>query len=224
MSDIDWNYYSMVGYTETWKVVCLSLGIDPKDVEVEVDHYASMLFNPIQKIKINRNKYKGDVTQAEIDMRYEIIEKRKYDGDYVYDDFTVDIEKFVKWENILNLQPFPEKFLLLFKTTENSNTENEKATNQKNYSDLQFEIPSGRNTYSKAIERVFRENIKAGKSLPNMTDLLKKFEENIPAEIDAVDVKKKTITYLTRTGEKIADRKAIEAAMVRVEKKINSQK
>ena len=224
LQDEEWLHYSYVGHTETWKVVLLSLNINPKFAELEKDHYAYFSETTIKKIGLDRRKYSGNVTESQIKERYEIIEKRKYDGDYVYDDFTVDVEKFVKFANKLNLKPFPEKFLLLFKTTENSNTENKKVTNQKNNFDFQSETPSGRNTYSKAIERVFREHIKAGKALPNIAGLLKIFEENIPDGIFAVDAKKRTITYQTRTAEKIADIKAIEAAISRIERKIKLPK
>ena len=60
--------------------------------------------------------------------------------------------------------------------------------------------------------------------MPNIAGLLKIFEENIPDEIFAVDAKKRTITYQTRTEEKIADIKAIEAAMSRIERKIKLPK
>ena len=90
----------------------LSLNINPKFAELEKDHYAYFSETAIKKIGLDRRKYSGNVTESQIKERYEIIEKRKYDGDYVYDDFTVDVEKFVKFANKLNLKPFPEKFLL----------------------------------------------------------------------------------------------------------------
>ena len=112
LQDEEWLHYSYVGHTETWKVVLLSLNINPKFAELEKDHYAYFSETAIKKIGLDRRKYSGNVTESQIKERYEIIEKRKYDGDYVYDDFTVDVEKFVKFANKLNLKPFPEKFLL----------------------------------------------------------------------------------------------------------------
>lgn len=213
MSDIDWNYYSMVGYTETWKVVCLSLEIDPRDVEVEIDHYASMLFNPIQKISTNKSKYKGDVTQAEIDKRYEIIEKRKYDGDYVYDDFTVDIEKFVKFANKLNLKPFPEKFLKLFQKTDNLTTNNQEAA--KLYPETRWSIDypmRDKVGYSYPLTQALEHFLSAG-SPPPTAKMVADYWHSVKPDGISVDFQKKEFTYPLQEGNKTSSFKNLKDVM-----------
>lgn len=214
MSDIDWNYYSMVGYTETWKVVCLSLEIDPRDVEVEIDHYASMLFNPVQKISTNKSKYKGNVTQAEIDKRYEIIEKRKYDGDYVYDDFTVDVEKFVKFANKLNLKPFPEKFLKLFLTKDDSTfdaVENTKRTVFRK--EPRPKKPIRARDYNNTLYETVKILCEKNNAIPTGYDVIKIWKNEKPDTI--FEVLNKSFKYLDEDGN------VIEVGMANLNKAVN---
>ena len=198
MSDIDWNHYSLVGHTETWKVVCLSLGINPKDVEVETDHYATMLSNPIQKITPKRNKYKGDLTQKEIDNRYEIIEKRKFDGDYYYNDYTIDIEKFVKFANQIKIS-LPYEFKNLFEV-QSINFKLE-ATDKHKATWKIKPLVRHKTIYASPLDEVLNEYLATRLPPPTALQVLQEFYERKPTGI-TVDLDAKTFSYLTHSSLK----------------------
>jgi len=198
MSDIDWNHYSLVGHTETWKVVCLSLGINPKDVEVEIDHYATMLSNPIQKITPKRNKYKGDLTQKEIDNRYEIIEKRKFDGDYYYNDYTIDIEKFVKFANQIKIS-LPYEFKNLFEV-QSINFKLE-ATDKHKATWKIKPLVRHKTIYASPLDEVLNEYLATRLPPPTALQVLHEFYERKPTGI-TVDLDAKTFSYLTHSSLK----------------------
>ena len=198
MSDIDWNHYSLVGHTETWKVVCLSLGINPKDVEVETDHYATMLSNPIQKITPKRNKYKGDLTQKEIDNRYEIIEKRKFDGDYYYNDYTIDIEKFVKFANQIKIS-LPYEFKNLFEVQSITSNKEEATKPTVAGNTLRLNRPKRTRDYNVGLHNAVTILFEKNKQVPSGLEVLEVWRNEKPSEI--FEVLNKSFKYLNEFGE-----------------------
>jgi len=124
----DWKHYFYVGHTETWKAVLLSLDINPKFAELERDHYAVFRESNIKFILLDRKKYTGSVTQSQIRDRYEIVEKRKFEGNYAVGNYEVHLERFVEFAKQINLSPFPKIFIKLFQKNDNSNKTVDKAT------------------------------------------------------------------------------------------------
>ena len=213
LQDEEWLHYSYVGHTETWKVVLLSLNINPKFAELEKDHYAYFSETTIKKIGLDRRKYSGNVTQSKIKERYEIIEKRKYDGDYVYDDFTVDIEKFVKFANKLNLKPFPEKFLKLFQKTDNLTTNNQEAA--KLYPETRWSIDypmRDKVGYSYPLTQALEHFLSAG-SPPPTAKMVADYWHSVKPDGISVDFQKKEFTYPLQEGNKTSSFKNLKDVM-----------
>ena len=130
----DWKHYFYVGHTETWKAVLLSLDINPTFAELERDHYAVFRESNIKIILLDRKKYTGSVTQSQIRDRYEIVEKRKFEGKYAVGNSEVHLERFVEFAKQINLSPFPKKFIKLFQKNDNLNSALEKTTKHTKHS------------------------------------------------------------------------------------------
>ena len=214
LQDEEWLHYSYVGHTETWKVVLLSLNINPKFAELEKDHYAYFSETTIKKIGLDRRKYSGNVTESQIKERYEIIEKRKYDGDYVYDDFTVDVEKFVKFANKLNLKPFPEKFLKLFQTKDDSTfdaVENTKRTVFRK--EPRPKKPIRARDYNNTLYETVKILCEKNNAIPTGYDVIKIWKNEKPDTI--FEVLNKSFKYLDEDGN------VIEVGMANLNKAIN---
>jgi len=214
LQDEEWLHYSYVGHTETWKVVLLSLNINPKFAELEKDHYAYFSETTIKKIGLDRRKYSGNVTESQIKERYEIIEKRKYDGDYVYDDFTVDVEKFVKFANKLNLKPFPEKFLKLFQTKDDSTfdaVENTKRTVFRK--EPRPKKPIRARDYNNTLYETVKILCEKNNAIPTGYDVIKIWKNEKPDTI--FEVLNKSFKYLDEDGN------VIEVGMANLNKAVN---
>jgi hypothetical protein len=214
LQDEEWLHYSYVGHTETWKVVLLSLNINPKFAELEKDHYAYFSETAIKKIGLDRRKYSGNVTESQIKERYEIIEKRKYDGDYVYDDFTVDVEKFVKFANKLHLKPFPEKFLKLFQTKDDSTfdaVENIKRTVFRK--EPRPKKPIRARDYNNTLYETVKILCEKNNAIPTGYDVIKIWKNEKPDTI--FEVLNKSFKYLDEDGN------VIEVGMANLNKAVN---
>jgi hypothetical protein len=213
--DEEWLHYSYVGRTETWKVVLLSLNINPKFAELEKDHYAYFRETTTKVIRLDRRRYSGSVTQTQIQERYEIVENRKYEGKYSVGNYEVEIQRFVEFAARLNLKPFPKKFLTLFQKEENLTVNIETATKPTNPNqNWSINYIADRVFYSKSLTEALEHYHSLGGLPPSASDVLQ-YLSNSLVEGLVVDLKKRTLTYPTQRGVKVVDLKNLADAISR---------
>jgi len=223
LQDEEWLHYFYVGHTETWKVVLISLNINPKFAELEKDHYAYFSETTIKTIGLDRRKYSGNVTESQIQERYEIIENRKHEGEYFVGNYEVNLERFVAFAEKLNLKPFPEKFLKLFQTKDESNKNTEevtKPTNPNPNKNWSINFLKDRVAYSHDLTEALKHYHSLGGMPPSAFEVLQHMSNN-PIEDLVVDLKKKTLTYRTRQGTNEIDLKNLADA---IQRRINLHK
>ena len=223
LQDEEWLHYFYVGHTETWKVVLLSLNINPKFAELEKDHYAYFSETTIKIIRLDRRKYSGNVAESQIQERYEIIENRKYEGKFNVGNYHVNLERFVSFAEKLNLRPFPEKFLKMFQTKDDSIKKTEEATkptNPNSNKNWSINFLKDRVAYSHAVTEALKHYHSLGGMPPSAFEVLQHMSNN-PIDDLVVDLKKKTLIYSTQQSKKEIDLKNLTDA---IQRRINLHK
>jgi hypothetical protein len=201
----DWKHYLYVGHTETWKAVLLSLDINPKFAELERDHYAVFRENNIKSILLDRRKYTGSVTQSQIRDRYEIVEKRKFEGKYAVGNSEVHLERFVEFAKQINLSPFPKKFIKLFQKNDNlitTEAETTKQTKQPQKIEWSINYPKrDKLSYSRPLTQALEHFLSIGSSPPTPIMVAKYWLEVKPDGI-SVDLLKNEFTFPQQEKDK----------------------
>ena len=199
LTDEEWLHYSYVGHTATWKVVLLSLNINPKYAEIEKDHYALFRETTTKIIRLDRREYSGSVTNSQIQERYEIIENRKYVGKYFVGNFEVDIHRFVEFAEKINLRPFPEKFIKLFQKEINLSSNKEEATKPTVAENTpRLKPPKRIRDYNVPLRNTVNILFEKNKQIPSGPEVLELWRSEKPREI--YEVMNKSFKYQDESG------------------------
>ena len=199
LTDEEWLHYSYVGHTATWKVVLLSLNINPKYAEIENDHYALFRETTTKIIRLDRREYSGSVTNSQIQERYEIIENRNYVGKYFVGNFEVDIHRFVEFAEKINLRPFPEKFIKLFQKEINLSSNKEEATKPTVAENTpRLKPPKRIRDYNVPLRNTVNILFEKNKQIPSGPEVLELWRSEKPREI--YEVMNKSFKYQDESG------------------------